>query len=105
MSGFSRATIKGSGAVIGIIIAILIMVQVSLSLIRIENQSREAGLDTARDAVYSAALQCYALEGSYPADIGYLVDNYGLQLQENRYVYFYQSLGGNLTPVIEVVPK
>ena len=53
-------------------------------------------------AVRRAAVQCYALEGSYPSDLTYLEQHYGLMLNHDRYVVHYQSLGSNLMPQIAV---
>lgn len=100
-----RFDIRGFGALIAVAVSIMIIAVISSSLARIEERSRQAGLETAKRAVSSAALQCYALEGSYPTDLNYLADNYGLQLQEEKYVYLYQSFGGTLKPVIEVIER
>lgn len=49
------------------------------------------------------AVACYAQEGSYPPDLGYLVDHYGLVLDRERYVYFYDIFASNIMPDIQVV--
>jgi hypothetical protein len=59
------------------------------------------------DSVRRSAIQCYAIEGSFPPTIGgldYLRDTYGLAIDEKRYVVYYESLGDNLIPQIKVVP-
>jgi len=38
------------------------------------------------DAVRSAALTCFAVEGAYPANLEYLRDNYGLAYDASRYL-------------------
>ncbi len=57
-----------------------------------------------RQSVTRAAVQCYALEGAYPPDIDYLIENYGLAVDETKYLIHYQSNGGNLLPQINVFP-
>lgn len=100
-----NVSFKGAGTVIIILVSILILLQVSFSMSGLEQKSREAGVDSARQAVEKAALQCYALEGAYPSDLDYLTENYGLQLQDEKYLYYYESVAGNLAPLIEVVPR
>ncbi len=39
------------------------------------------------EAIDKALVQCFALEGSYPSDLQYLVDHYGLILDTDKYVY------------------
>jgi hypothetical protein len=59
------------------------------------------------DSVRRSAVQCYAIEGSFPPTQGgieYLRDNYGLTIDERRYAVYYESFGQNLIPQIRVVP-
>jgi len=53
-------------------------------------------------SVTRAAVQCYALEGEYPPDLDYLKENYGLNIDESKYLVHYQNMGGNLLPQIRV---
>jgi hypothetical protein len=54
--------------------------------------------------VRRAAVQCYALEGAYAADLQYLVDNYGIRPDTKRFVVHYLYQGDNLLPDITVLP-
>jgi competence protein ComGC len=58
----------------------------------------------AQDAVIRATVQCYSLEGRYPPSLDYLVENYGLTLYEDKYIYYYQPVGENLMPDIRLMP-
>ena len=55
------------------------------------------------DAVRSAALTCYAVEGAYPSDVEYLRENYGLSYDAERYAVDYDAFASNLMPEIRVV--
>lgn len=55
--------------------------------------------------VRRAAVQCYALEGNYPPDIDYLMENYGLTYREDRYAIHYEAFASNILPDITVVLK
>ena len=55
--------------------------------------------------ILDAAVQCYALEGSYPPDLDYLTEKYGSQLDNNQYYYYYNNQIGNMLPEIQVLPK
>lgn len=52
-----------------------------------------------------SAIQCYALEGSYPSDLYYLRDHYGVILDEVKYFYFYDVEGANILPKIVVIKR
>lgn len=63
---------------------------------------REA-LALAEQAVRRAAVQCYALEGFYPADLGYLEAHYGVRV-DGAYRVDYRYVASNLMPDITVLP-
>lgn len=54
--------------------------------------------------VRRVAVQCYALEGAYATDLDYLIDNYGIRPDTDRFVIHYQYIGDNLMPDITVIP-
>jgi len=61
------------------------------SLIQLENSLKKA------------VMTCYATEGVYPPTIQYLKDNYGMQIDEERYHVFYEIHGSNLMPSITIM--
>lgn len=52
----------------------------------------------------AAAVECYALEGVYPSDVSYLVEHYGVGLDEERFIIHYVYIAANLMPEITVLP-
>jgi hypothetical protein len=58
-----------------------------------------------RDSVMSSVVTCYALEGSYPDDLAYLQENYGLQLDTDKYIYHYEKFASNILPDVRVFVK
>ncbi len=64
---------------------------------------REALAMTER-AVRRAAVQCYALEGAYPANLEHLKERYGVSVDETRIFVDYQYIASNLMPDITVLP-
>ena len=67
------------------------------------NKSRS--IDEIETTINGMISQCYALEGSYPADLQYLVEHYGLVLDESKYFYHYEIVASNIKPDIKVVAK
>ncbi|MDL2232473.1 hypothetical protein LJC63_02685 [Ruminococcaceae bacterium OttesenSCG-928-L11] len=61
-------------------------------------------LESTKNAVTRAAVQCYALEGRYPLSVTYLKENYGLQVDEEKYIIHYQAFASNIMPDIDVLP-
>ena len=56
-------------------------------------------------ALHRAAVCCYAIEGAYPPDLAYLVENYGVQLDTQRFTVIYQLHASNLMPDITVLDR
>ena len=83
---------------------VLIVALFSFGIQSVSQTAREEQLRFAEQAVRRAAVQCYAVEGRYPASVEYLKENYGLAVDDNRYVIHYQRLGANLLPEIAVFP-
>ena len=54
-------------------------------------------------ALRRGCVACYAAEGSYPADLDYLRDHYGIQIDEERYTVRYTPIAENLMPDITVL--
>ena len=90
-----------------VLLAVLVLAALGLML-----GSRQVGrdLDTAsaqalRQAVLQAAVQCYAVEGSYPASLDYLEGNYGLLVNHDRFIVTYEAFDSNLMPQVNVLER
>ncbi|MBE6883697.1 MAG: hypothetical protein E7487_03745 [Ruminococcaceae bacterium] len=61
--------------------------------------------DQLERALTRAAVSCYAMEGAYPPSAEYLIEHYGVQLNEERFVIKYDLFASNLMPDITVLEK
>ena len=84
-----------------ILLAALVFFERGLSALS-SGQSQEA-LARLTQAIRRSCVACYAAEGSYPEDLDYLKEHYGLQIDEERYTVFYEPVGANLMPQITVL--
>lgn len=92
--------IRGLAATLGVF-AVLFAGAFAL-LDRIGRASDAAQAEMVRDAVRSALVTCYAVEGRYPSDINYLKENYGLAYDAERFVVFYDAFASNILPEVRV---
>ncbi|MCL2136072.1 MAG: hypothetical protein FWH40_00885 [Coriobacteriia bacterium] len=56
--------------------------------------------------VQRSAIECFVIEGRFPRTeegVAYLKANYGLQVDEQRYIVYYESMGDNLLPQVKVL--
>lgn len=87
-------------------LAALLVLLVFLSGISRLEQGRQAqGAKQLEDVLRRSAVACYAAEGFYPPDVGYLCENYGVVFDESRYRVHYDRFASNLMPDITVVEK
>ena len=75
------------------------------SLNQLDASQEDMGREQLQAAIRRAAVACYAAEGFYPPTIAYLQQHYGIQIDESRYIVFYEVFGENLMPEITVLRK
>ena len=66
---------------------------------------REQSALSMRTAILESAKQCCAVEGVYPQSIDYLVDHYGLVINDRDYLITYECYADNVVPSVAVVPR
>ena len=57
------------------------------------------------DSLRRAVVSCYALEGRYPPNVDYLQQQYGLQINEKKYIVHYEIFAENIMPDITVLER
>ncbi|MBQ9068858.1 MAG: hypothetical protein IJ131_07330 [Eggerthellaceae bacterium] len=66
---------------------------------------REQGAVSMRAAILDTAKQCCAVEGAYPHSMDYLVDHYGLVVNDADYQIAYECYADNILPSVVVTPR
>lgn len=61
--------------------------------------------ESLENAVVRSVTYCYAIEGSYPGDLTYLKEYYGLTYDEDLFFVDYRVSGSNIFPDITVVER
>ena len=89
-----------------LLVAVLIMAIVGLIIFtnidHFADRYTDNRADEVRNTVVAYVAQCYALEGAYPPDLAYLEARYGLQLDEDKYIYHYEMFATNIFPDVQV---
>lgn len=85
-----------------ILVALLLVSSISLTS-QMESGSKTETLSQMELAVKQACVTCYALEGRYPPNLEYMSKNYGIAIDENRYIVLYQVFGQNIMPMIKIM--
>ena len=72
---------------------------------KLSDDNTKRSKSTLERALTRSITQCYALEGTYPPDINYLTDHYGLTYDSDYYYIDYQYIGSNLRPDVTIIER
>ena len=84
-----------------LLIPILILGLFFFSSVIQKNTTEERRIQV-ENAIQRALNLCYAQEGFYPAQLGYLIDHYGVQIDPDTYFVYYKTIGANIRPDVTV---
>lgn len=76
-----------------------------LGTARLQQGQQQEDLRHLEQTLRRTAVACYAAEGAYPPDLAHMVNNYGLQYDEERFQVYYNVYASNLMPEITVLGK
>ena len=48
---------------------------------------------------------CYAVEGAYPENLEHLTENYGVVINEEKYLVHYECFAANVRPTVTVIRR
>ena len=81
-----------------VFIGLLVWFSIGFNSVKISTNSEQ--LNEATATVNKAVVLCYSIEGSFPPNLKYLVDNYGLIIDENRFIVHYSTFASNVMPEV-----
>ena len=72
-----------------------------------EAQDRSGGEQSKllKDALRRASASCYAIEGRYPPSLDYILDHYGVVVNDDKFVVTYSAFAENIMPTIIVAER
>ncbi len=86
-------------------ISLTIMVVLICGVNNLSEDKKQQDLQRLEDALIRAAVNCYSVEGFYPAEVVYLEQHYGVIIDDDKYNIFYEVVGSNILPTINVYRK
>ena len=100
-----RAKLGGGRWLILTLVIFAVVLCFFTALHNLRGGQSEAGRQQLETALRRAAVACYAAEGVYPPTLAQLSARSGVQIDETRYVVFYEIFANNLMPDITVLEK
>ncbi len=90
-------------SLLSIAIILLVFLLFFGGLKNVNDEASTQGRKRLEEAVRRAAVACYAAEGAFPPDVSYLIEHYGLSVDESRYIVHYDVFSENLMPDITML--
>ena len=88
----------------GLIAIILLVLSIPVAKL-IQDKNTEYQMSQVESAIQRSLNLCYAQEGFYPAKLDYLIENYGLIVDDRLYYVSYKSFASNIRPDIAIFSK
>ena len=99
-----KRAISGAAAAILLPTLAVIVLLCFLSAVSSLTAGRDGeDLQRLEEALRRAAVACFAAEGVYPPDLAYMQEQYGVQIDESRFMVDYIFIADNLMPDITVL--
>lgn len=102
---YEKINKKNKGLLITVSIFIIAAVLFVFYLNKAAKIVREEEVDLLYSAINKAVVNCYAIEGRYPDSLAYIVDNYGVIINENKFLVNYEVFATNVKPSIQIIVK
>jgi uncharacterized protein (DUF4213/DUF364 family) len=91
--------------VLSLVLIAAIIASVSYGMKTAAAQNEAEAARTLEDSIKRAAISCYAIEGCYPPTLDYLRENYGVYIDDEKYMVYYDVFASNLMPDITVLER
>lgn len=71
----------------------------------ISNETTEKQSESLELAISRSIAHCYAAHGFYPESLDYIIDNYGISYDSDKYFIDYNVIGENMFPDVTIIHK
>ncbi len=88
-----------------ILLFVVIFAVFSFGITNVSRETSEKQSESLELAISRGVAHCYASEGFYPENLDYLIENYGITYDTDKYFVDYNVLGENMFPDITIIEK
>jgi hypothetical protein len=86
----------------GLVAAVVVLFLCVVLFTRMDLDMNRQAVESLRNSVTEACVQCYAIEGTYPVSISYLEQNYGIRYDASKYLVSLSSGSKNELPAVQI---
>ena len=94
---------NGGGLLLLLVVFLCAAVLLAGGSRRMEQTAQREQTALLKEAVDQAVISCYAIEGRYPESLDYLRENYGVQVDTEKYAVTYEVFADNVRPEVKVI--
>ncbi len=102
---YAEARRRNLKRVVAFVLIVLVLVGAFFAVRIARAKANEQAVVSVRESVLNAAKQCCAVEGSYPASLEHLENEYGLVINHEDYVVSYEWFADNVLPSVVVTAR
>ena len=99
---YERERGQNKGLFLAMVVFALLVVLFLFFLLTATQRNEANEREMMSDALRRAIVTCYSVEGKYPPSLDYIYENYGVRIDESRYVVFYDGIAANVMPSVDV---
>lgn len=88
-----------------IFVFIILIVWCNIAFNDIRRSTSAEQLQEATETINKSIVLCYSVEGIFPPNLQYLKDNYGLTIDESRYIIYYNAYAPHIMPEVILLNK
>ena len=100
---YERERGQNKGLFLAMVVFALLVVLFLFFLLTATQRNEANEREMMSDALRRAIVTCYSVEGKYPPSLDYIYENYGVRIDESRYVVFYDVIAANVMPSVDVI--
>ena len=100
---YERERGQNIGLFLAMVVFALLVVLFLFFLLTATQRNEANEREMMSDALRRAIVTCYSVEGKYPPSLDYIYENYGVRIDESRYVVFYDVIAANVMPSVDVI--
>ena len=86
-----------------VFIAVFVFFLFMLGNISSDTKARQE--ESLNSAVHRCIVSCYCVEGTYPPNLDYMINHYGLTYDKSAFFIDYRSDGSNIYPEVVIIRK
>lgn len=102
---YKKQSNKPSGFLLSVCVFLAVIFLFMGGLSSLSDSTLRRQKESLENAITRSVTYCYTVEGTYPENLDYLKENYGLTYDEDVFYVDYRVMGANILPDVTIIEK